>query len=193
MRVTSACSLGFFISDPITCNRFVTIQDKCQSFCSNNASPNLFSRLIVGVVIKGITRVCAIAFNVFAGLGKLALCAIKLAYSVPAKLWNSFPNYQKTGKEGLVFLGFSGFYLVDIFISFKNISHTYPEDILEKVECVFAGFLYGKDPLFLALLASGKDLNISWILANNAKKFDAYLQKNPSLYNPCKKTILKKF
>lgn len=174
---------SFSIPDPITCNRFLTMQNTCQNFCTKNSTPHIFARLIVGVLIKDVTRVCAIVINVFAALGKLAFCAAQVCYAIPARLWSSFPNYKKTGKEALVYLGFSGFYLADLFISFRNISHTYPEDLLEKIEGKFAGFLYSKDPYFLALLASGMALKKSWILADNANKVFLYSQNKPSFTN----------
>lgn len=155
MKCTNLTFKTFFISDPITFNRSLAIGTMCQEFCTRSPSPNIFYCFIVGVVIKNIAHIHTIAIHILAGLGKLLLCAAKLIYAIPAYLWGSRPNYQKTVKEALVHLGFSSFNLVDILISFRNIPNNYPQNLVKNVETIFARFLYGNDPLLLALLRPG--------------------------------------
>jgi hypothetical protein len=111
-----------------------------QNFCSKSPSPNILSRLVVGVVIKDVARIYDIAIHIIIGLGKLAICTIKISYSIPARLCGFTPNYD-IGKEGFAHLGFSGFYLADMFISLTNIINRYPKDKMEKVESFFSRFL----------------------------------------------------
>ncbi|HEV3269963.1 MAG TPA: hypothetical protein VGZ69_04860 [Candidatus Rhabdochlamydia sp.] len=132
---------SFLISDPISFNQ--SLGNRCQVFCSKNPSPNILSRLIVGVIIKDITRISDIALHIIVGLAKLNICAIKLIYSIPARLWGCIPSYE-IGKEGLAHLGFSGFYFADIFISLTNTINRYPKDLIEKVESCFSRFLLPK-------------------------------------------------
>lgn len=129
---------SFLISDPISFNQ--SLGNRCQIFCSRTPLPNILSRLVVGVIIKDITRISDIAIHIVVGLAKITICAIKLIYSIPARLWGSIPNY-KIGKEGLAHLGFSGFYLADMFISLTNIVNRYPKDLIERVEKFFSRFL----------------------------------------------------
>lgn len=129
---------SFLTSDPISFNQ--SLGNRCQTFCSKDPSPNILSRFIVGVIIKDITRIYDIALHIIVGLAKLTVCATKLIYSIPARLWGSIPNY-KIGKEGLSHLGFSTFYLADIFISSTNIIGNYPKDLIERVESFFSRFL----------------------------------------------------
>lgn len=135
----SALTNFFSLPDPIIFNQ--NLRTPCQNFCSNDSSSNILSRLIVGIVIKDVALIPVIAFHVLAGMGKLAICTTKITYSIPARLWGSTPNYQKTGKEGLVHLGFSGFHFADMFISITNIINRYPQGLAKKVEDFFAGFL----------------------------------------------------
>lgn len=132
---------SFRVPDPISFNQ--NLGNRCQTFCSKDPSPNILSRLIVGVIIKDVTRISAIAIHIIVGLVKLTICAIKLAYSIPARLWGSIPSYE-IGKEGLAHLGFSGFYFADIFISLTNMINRYPKDLIEKVENCFSRFLSPK-------------------------------------------------
>lgn len=155
MKLTDLAFKTFSIPDPITFNRSLAIGNMCQKLCTRTPPPNIFYRLVVGVVIKNIAHIYTIAINILAGLGKLLFCTAKLIYAIPAGLWSSTPKYQKTGKEALVHLGFSGFNLVDILISFRNIPNSYPQNIVKDVESIFARFLYGNNPLFLALLRHG--------------------------------------
>lgn len=132
---------SFLISDPISFNQ--SLGNRCQTFCSKNPSPNILSRFVIGVIIKDITRISDIALHIIVGLAKLTICATKLIYSIPARLWGSTPNYE-IGKEGLAHLGFSGFYLADMFISLTNIIDNYPKDLIERVESFFSRFLSPK-------------------------------------------------
>ncbi|MCL6755870.1 MAG: hypothetical protein M3A24_01670 [Candidatus Rhabdochlamydia oedothoracis] len=131
----------FLISDPIGFNQ--SLGNRCQTFCSKNPLPNIFSRLIVGVIIKDITRISDIAIHIIVGLAKLTICLTKLLCSIPARLWGSIPNYA-IGKEGLSHLGFATFYLADILISLTNIIGNYPKDLIERVENCFSRFLSPK-------------------------------------------------
>ncbi|MGL5263751.1 MAG: hypothetical protein ACRDAI_04130 [Candidatus Rhabdochlamydia sp.] len=135
----SALTNFLSLPDPIIFNQ--NLRNPYQNFCSRSSPSNIFSRLIVGVVIKDVTLIPVIAFHVLAGMGKLALCTTKITYSIPARLWGSIPNYQKMGKEGLVHLGFSGFHFADMFISITNIINKYPQNLAEKVDNFFARFL----------------------------------------------------
>jgi hypothetical protein len=94
----------------------------------------------MGVVIKDVARIYDIAIHIIIGLGKIAICTTKILYSIPARLCGSTPNYD-IGKEGFAHLGFSGFYLADMFISLTNIINRYPQDKMEKVENLFSKFL----------------------------------------------------
>lgn len=132
---------SFLTSDPISFNQ--SLGNRCQTFCSKNPSPNILSRFVIGVIIKDITRISDIALHIIVGLAKLTICATKLIYSIPARLWGSTPNYE-TGKEGLAHLGFSTFYLADLFISPANIINRYPKDLIERVESFFSRFLLPK-------------------------------------------------
>lgn len=132
---------SFLASDPISFNQ--SLGNRCQTFCSKNPSPNVLSRLVVGVIIKDITRISDIAIHIIVGVAKITICAIKLTYSIPARLWGSIPNYE-IGKEGLAHLGFSGFYLADMFISLTNVINRYPKDVIERVEKFFSKFLSSK-------------------------------------------------
>ncbi|MGB7129054.1 MAG: hypothetical protein WBD50_08220 [Candidatus Rhabdochlamydia sp.] len=129
---------SFLISDPISFNQ--SLGNRCQIFCSRTPLPNILSRLIVGIIIKDITRISDIAINIIVGLAKIIICATRLIYSIPARLWGSIPNYG-IGKEGLAHLGFSGFYLADMFISLTNLINRYPKDLIERVENFFSRFL----------------------------------------------------
>lgn len=111
-----------------------------QNFCSKSSSPNILARLVVGVVIKDVARIYDVAIHIIIGLGKLAICTTKIPYSIPARLYGFTPNYD-IGKEGFAHLGFSGFYLADIFISLTNMINRYPKDKMEKVENFFSKFL----------------------------------------------------
>lgn len=111
-----------------------------QNFCSKSPSPNILSRLVVGVVIKDVARIYDIAIHIIIGLGKLAICTTKIPYSIPARLCGSTPNYNIV-KEGFAHLGFSGYYFADMFISLTNIINRYPKDKMEKVETFFSKFL----------------------------------------------------
>ena len=111
-----------------------------QNFCSKSPSPNILSRLVVGVVIKDVARIYDIAIHIIIGLGKLALCTTKIPYSIPARLCGSTLNYD-IGKEGFAHLGFSGYYFADMFISLTNMINGYPKDKMEKVEDFFSKFL----------------------------------------------------
>jgi hypothetical protein len=135
----SALTNFFSLPDPIIFNQ--NLRNPCQNFCSKSSPPNIFSRLIVGVVVKDIALIPIIASHILAGIGKLALCTTKITYSISARLWGRIPNYQKTGKEGLVHLGFSRFHFADMFISIMNIINQYPQDLAKKVDEFFAGFL----------------------------------------------------
>lgn len=126
------------VSNLVDSNR--NLGNQFQNFCSKNASPNILSRLVVGVVIKSVARIYDIAIHIIIGLGKIALCTIKIPYSIPARLCGSTPNYD-IGKEGFAHLGFSGFYLADIFISLTNTINKYPKDQMKKVEGFFSKFL----------------------------------------------------
>ncbi|VHO04187.1 hypothetical protein [Candidatus Rhabdochlamydia sp. T3358] len=132
---------SFLISDPISFNQ--SLGNRCQVFCSKNPSPNILSRLVVGVIIKDLTRIYDIAIHIIVGLAKLTICTTKLPYFILARLWGSIPNYE-IGKEGLAHLGFSGFYFVDMFISLTNVINGYPKDVIEKVESFFSKFLLPK-------------------------------------------------
>ena len=132
---------SFLVSDPISFNQ--SLGNRCQVFCSKDPSPNILSRLIVGSIIKDITRISDIAINIIAGLAKITICATKLIYSIPARLWGCIPSYE-IGKEGLAHLGFSGFYLADMFISLTNVINRYPKDLIERVENFFSRFLSPK-------------------------------------------------
>ncbi|QZA58366.1 hypothetical protein [Candidatus Rhabdochlamydia porcellionis] len=135
--ITSFCA-----PDPISFNQ--NLGNRCQIFCSKSPSPNILSRLIVGVIIKDVIRISDIAIHIIIGLVKLTICTIKLPYSIPARLWGSIPSYE-IGKEGLAHLGFSGFYFADIFISLANMINRYPKDLIEKVENCFSRFLSSKE------------------------------------------------
>ncbi|WP_215216484.1 hypothetical protein [Candidatus Rhabdochlamydia sp. W815] len=87
----------------------------------------------MGIVIKDIARIYDIAIHIIIGLGKLALCATKIPYSIPARWFGSTPNYD-IGKEGFVHLVFAGHYFADMFISLTNIINRYPKDKMEKIE-----------------------------------------------------------
>ena len=132
---------SFLVSDPISFNQ--SLGNRCQVFCSKDPSPNILSRLIVGSIIKDITRISDIAINIIAGLAKITICATKLIYSIPARLWGCIPSYE-IGKEGLAHLGFSGFYLADMFISLTNVINRYPKDLIERVENFFSKSLSSK-------------------------------------------------
>ncbi|PWU13346.1 MAG: hypothetical protein C5B45_06260 [Chlamydiae bacterium] len=110
-----------------------------QNFCSKNCSPNILSRLVVGVVIKDVARIYDIAIHIIIGLGKLAICTIKTPYSIPVRLCGS-TSYD-IGREGLAHLGLSGCYFVDMFISLTNIINRYPKENMEKAENFFSKFL----------------------------------------------------
>lgn len=114
--------------------------NQSQNFCSKSSSSNILSRLVVGIFIKDIARIYDIAIHTIVGLGKLASCTVKVSYSIPARLYGSNLNYD-IGKEGLAHLGFSGFYLADIFISLTNMVNGYPKDTMEKIESFFSEFL----------------------------------------------------
>ena len=132
---------SFLISDPISFNQ--SLGNRCQTFCSKNPSANILSRFVIGVIIKDITRISDMALHIIVGLAKLTIWATKLIYSIPARLWGSIPNYE-IGKEGLAHLGFSTFYLADIFISPANIINRYPKDLIERVESFFSRVLLSK-------------------------------------------------
>jgi len=132
---------SFLISDPISFNQ--SLGNRCQAFCSKDPSPNILSRLVVGVIIKDITRISDIAIHIIVGLAKITICATRLIYSIPARLWGSIPNYE-IGKEGFAHLGFSGFYFADIFISLTNMINRYPKDLIERVENFFSKSLSSK-------------------------------------------------
>lgn len=129
---------SFLISDPISFNQ--SLGNRCQVFCSKNPSPNILSRLVVGVIIKDLTRIYDIAIHIIVGLAKLTICTTKLPYFILARLCGSAPSYD-IGKEGFAHLGFSGFYLADMFISVTNIINRYPKDEMEKIENLFSKFL----------------------------------------------------
>ncbi|VHO04188.1 hypothetical protein [Candidatus Rhabdochlamydia sp. T3358] len=111
-----------------------------QNFCSKSPSPNILSRLVVGVIVKDVTRIYDVASHIIAGLAKLTICTTKLPYFILARLCGSAPSYD-IGKEGFAHLGFSGFYLADMFISVTNIINRYPKDEMEKIENLFSKFL----------------------------------------------------
>ena len=126
------------VSNLVDSNR--NLGNQSQSFCSKSSPPNILSRLVVGVVIKDVARIYDIAIHIIIGLGKIAICTTKIPYSIPARLCGSTLNYD-IGKEGFAHLGFSGFYLADMFISLTNMINKYPKDQMEKVEDFFSKFL----------------------------------------------------
>lgn len=132
---------SFLVSNPISFNQ--NLGNRCQAFCSKDPSPNILSRLIVSVIIKDSTRISDIAIHLIVGLVKLTIYTTKLIYSIPERLWVFISNYE-IGKKGLSHLGFSDFYLVDMFISLTNIINGYPKDLIERIENFFSRFLSPK-------------------------------------------------
>ncbi|MGL4540069.1 MAG: hypothetical protein ACRCU0_03740 [Candidatus Rhabdochlamydia sp.] len=186
----------FFLSETIDFEK--SLGNQCQNFCLKH--PTLFSYCIVGVVVKDIARIYDIALHILVGFGKLTISAIKLIYSIPAKLWSSTPNHQKIGKEGLMHLGFSVFCLVDMGISITNVINRYPQDLTKKAEILFAGLFQvpkkqkadsnaslkkSKEQieylkLYSALVECGTDPEKSRILAENSFKYPKHFRNSLS-------------
>lgn len=131
----------FVTFNPLSCS-FLNLGNKCQISCSKTDST--ISRFVIGFAIKDIARIYDIALHIIAGLGKSMLCIAMAAYSTLAKLENSTANYQKIRKEVFVHFSLSGFYILDIFISYRNITNNYPQDVTEKIETFFSEYL--KEP-----------------------------------------------
>lgn len=132
--------MGVFMSISNLVDSNKNLGNQFQNFCSKSSPPNVLSRLVVGIVIKDVTRVYDIAIHIIIGLGKIAICTTKIPYFISARLCGSTPNYD-IGKEGFAHLGFSGFYLADMFISLTNTINKYPKNKMEKVENFFSEFL----------------------------------------------------
>lgn len=183
---------SFLVLDPISFNQ--SLGNRCQIFCSKAPSPNILSRFVIGVIIKDVTRISDIALHIIVGLAKLTFCAIKLIYSIPARLWGSIPNYE-IGKEGLAHLGFSTFYLADIFISLTNVINRYPKDLIEKVESFFYSFLSKVNPVNKEEVCE-KPLEESQVVPSSESEADSdtSFEKNPLQLqqdNPLYEALLK--
>lgn len=127
-----------FFSTPSEFNTFFSITNAYQTYCFDK---NVFLRCSVGIVGKEAMLIHDIAFHLLGGLVKLSLGGIKGLCAIPIGAFGLETDHQRCIKEGIVHLGFSLFYVVDVFLSLSNINNTYPQGLLRKIENVFTTFL----------------------------------------------------
>lgn len=105
--------------------------DYFQESCSEQS--NLILRTTL-VFTKMISRLFDASIHTGLGVIKAIMSAAMAVYSIPAATFGYTPIHHKVAKEAFYHFGLALFFMADIFISPANITNSYPQSLLDKIQ-----------------------------------------------------------
>ncbi|MGL5263752.1 MAG: hypothetical protein ACRDAI_04135 [Candidatus Rhabdochlamydia sp.] len=119
------------IANPLSCNKYFNQGDYFQKICSEQSNLVLRTTLVFA---KMISRLFDASVHTCLGVIKAIVSAAMAASSIPFAAFGCTPTHHKVAKEASRHLGLALFFVADIFISPANITNSYPQFLLDKIQ-----------------------------------------------------------